>query len=462
MTSRTLIITALFLSLNGLSAAAVAQTSAQPWLSDRRIGEGGGIRTGNLEFHPGVAGEVGYDSNYFQNSGQEDATHNEPIVPTLRFRLTPSLSLSTLNQQRNTAAGGDARPKATFRLSAAATYNELWAADEEYADNISDQRNLGGNIGSVLALFPEDPWGADLLANFGRVVQPGNDPGISAGFNRNTVDAGAGVNWKPGGGLFDWRLGYGMTYQFFDDSDFSSQNSTTHNVSTRGRWRFFPRTALIYLGQAEFINYSDSTSRQNGSSPISASLGLNGLAADHFGLLVMAGWKSTFYENSPGVPVNNYDSFIGQAEMSWFLMPQPKLEPKGASVGLSSITTGYLRDIRNSLLGDYYQRDRIYGNFSYFAGGVFLMTFSTGYSLISHPETRFSATELQFAAFSENRVDATAFGEYRSTDTFALNATLRYNGSLNSTDIVAIPGRSDQDNVQFSRFEAYLGARWFY
>ena len=68
----------------------------QAWLSDRRVGEGIGIRVGNLELHPGVAGEFGYDSNYFQRSGEDE----EPLIAAYRLRITPSISLSTLGARR--------------------------------------------------------------------------------------------------------------------------------------------------------------------------------------------------------------------------------------------------------------------------------------------------------------------------------------------------------------------------
>src|SRR5438309_1416749 len=79
----------------GYSTAAFAQE--QMWLKDRRYGEGVGIRTGDLELHPGIAGEFGYDSNYFLRSDRDDG---EKPVDTLRLRITPSFSLSTISQQR--------------------------------------------------------------------------------------------------------------------------------------------------------------------------------------------------------------------------------------------------------------------------------------------------------------------------------------------------------------------------
>src|SRR4051812_25988210 len=85
--------------LGAISLEAHAQAQ-QPWLSDRRYGEGIGIRAGNLELHPGVSGEVGYDSNYFLRAPEEDP------ISAYRIRITPSLTLSTLGRQRTQSQSG--------------------------------------------------------------------------------------------------------------------------------------------------------------------------------------------------------------------------------------------------------------------------------------------------------------------------------------------------------------------
>src|SRR5476649_1438496 len=85
------------LLLGALPLTAHAQT--QPWLANRRYGEGIGVRVGDLELHPGISGEVGYDSNYFLRAPQEGP------LGSYRFRVTPSISLSTLGAQRSLGAG---------------------------------------------------------------------------------------------------------------------------------------------------------------------------------------------------------------------------------------------------------------------------------------------------------------------------------------------------------------------
>jgi len=97
------------------------------WLKDRRYTEGIGVRTGDLEIHPGIAGEVGYDSNVFLRStqtGVDNGAPNAPVVPSAVIRITPSLYLSTLGAQRRE---GDALPPAiAFRAGINATYRALF------------------------------------------------------------------------------------------------------------------------------------------------------------------------------------------------------------------------------------------------------------------------------------------------------------------------------------------------
>src|SRR3954447_15816518 len=94
--------------LGAISHQAHAQAQ-QPWLADRAAGEGIGVRVGNLELHPGIAAEVGYDSNYFLRAPAED-----PLA-AYRLRVTPSISLSTLGPQRRENGGGPATQSAVFR-----------------------------------------------------------------------------------------------------------------------------------------------------------------------------------------------------------------------------------------------------------------------------------------------------------------------------------------------------------
>ena len=73
---------ALLLPSGAYAQALVAQGDSPQWLKDRRYAEGVGVREGDLELHPGIAGEVGYDSNWFLRSssaiGQDSRQGPEP------------------------------------------------------------------------------------------------------------------------------------------------------------------------------------------------------------------------------------------------------------------------------------------------------------------------------------------------------------------------------------------------
>ncbi len=442
-------------------APAAVFAQSRPWLADRAYGEGMGIRTGDLELHPAVAGEIGYDSNYFQRSGEAGLPLDNPIYSAAVFRLTPSLTLSTLSAQRRLGDTGDVTPqKLNFRAGLNASYNELVGTGGGY--DFSQQRHIDGGANFHLDVLPMRPWGADILGNFMRSVQPSNDPAATSAWNRQTFRLGVGTTWRPGGGLFEWRVGYDFYYNYFEQPVFQTFNNAQHSVNTRGRFKFLPRTAVIYDAQTLFVRYGAANPVRNDGNIIQARLGLNGLITNHFALMALAGWAASYYEPTAAPVRANFDSVVGQAELKWYILPQPKLLPGAATVGLSSISLGVIRDLTNSYLADYYMRNRVYSSFSYFVGGRYLVDVQAGYSQISHPAFQRGGQTITGA--NENRVDAQIFTEYRMTDSFGVNATLRYDASLSNyyLPIVDAAGANrGQDNLAFRRFTGFLGVRWF-
>lgn len=453
MNVRSLLATAAALAAFGVSAAAQAQ-QASPWLSDRRAGEGIGIQAGNLELHPGIAGQIGYDTNYFQRAD------NEREIAAYRFRLIPSLSLQTLSGERQYGGKQKAPPKVNINAQVSATYNEFIAADGDDSDDVSRQRDVALNAGGSITILPQRPWGGDIHANYVRQIEPSNTPNRDIAFDRNTIVAGAGVTWTPGGGVFSWRLGYQFKTVLFERTAFRDFNNTTHQINTRGRWRFLPRTALLYRAEFGFLSYTRDGSTQASGQPMRAMVGLNGLITNRLAFLGMVGWGATFYDSNNGEPVQDFDSLVADAQLTYFIIADPSIEPDSAAVGLSSIAVGYKRNFQNSYLGNYFTLDRGYMKFSYFLGGQFVATVTGGLTHYSYPTSFFADGTVQSNEFGENRIDAELFGEYRLSDTFGLNGTVRYDANL-SRRVDASPGGASQDNLDFQRWQFYLGARWF-
>jgi len=404
-----------------------------------------GIRTGDLELHPGLGAEFGYDSNYFLRADDENP------IPALRLRIVPSFSLSTISQQRREADGGSPElPKVGFRAGVAASYNEYIATDSKDSDALSKQRNIGALGNLQLTILPGRPVGADIYADFLRSVQPSENPDFN--YNRITARFGGGLIWAPGGGMFDWRFGYEYGLTYFEQPDFRNLSNSYNQINTRGRWRFLPRTAFLYDATASFIRYTNSpTAGQLPSDPIRARIGLNGLVTPAFSLLAMVGWGASFYQ---GNLAQQFDGPIAQAELRWYITPNPGLDPSGAGLTLSSLAIGYNRDFFNSYLGDFFISDRGYINLSYFFGGKFLLVADAGIAAVKYPLV-FNANRVPInPSFTTWRPNGTLFGEYRVADSVGINTTLRYTANLTDVHVAA-------DNLQWKRIEAFIGLRWF-
>ncbi len=331
-----------------------------------------------------------------------------------------------------------------------------------------------------LDILPMRPLGAGLYAMYGRAIQPnvGNaDPNQS--FNRDDVNAGGEIITQPGSGTLDWRFGYQFHDAIFESNAGQPFDNITNEAYTRGRWLFRPRTALIYdasLGFTSYVNSSQALAAEGlvNSTPVRTRIGLNGLITDRFALLGIVGWGASFYDNPAGFGAQpQYDSVIGQAELKWFLSASPGIaNASDVGLALSSIAVGYTRDFQNSYLGNYYGVDRGYLKFSYFFAGRALVTLEGGVGAIEYPNILWQtgiagvgAGTLRHSAFTDTRADATLFSEYRFTDAFGINATLRYTANFSNTALPTLGTPNSPLNTQFdmswSRFEAFIGLRYF-
>jgi hypothetical protein len=423
-------------------AIAPLNAFAQAWVSNPDFSEGIGIRAGNLELHPSIGGEFGYDSNFLRTSGNSPS---ERIVDVLKLRVTPSLTLSTLGAARRNST---AAPSVVFTGGAYASYFELVPLGSEDSD-VRNRRNVTVGADAKLDIAPRGKIGADLGAAYARIIdtEGSSDDLAGEGFNRDTLRGGGGVSWRPGGGLFEWRVGYTATYNFFEDAAFDYLANLHHEIGTRGRWRFLPRSALLFDSTYTFVRYTHSDSPQSDGDSVRSRIGFHGLVTYHLALLGMLGWGSSFYEAKGGSAPRQFDSPIANAEVRWFIQPRPDLQEATIASGISSVALGYARSFSNSYYGSFYQRDRGYLQFSTFLVGAVAGGLEFGVSRVAYPEVG------PEPAFDQLRLDGRVFGEYRFTDTLAVNATVQYD-QVNSPTIA-------DDDLDYTRWQAYLGVRWF-
>lgn len=446
-------------------APAIAFAQDQAWLKDRRFSEGAGYLVGDFELHPGAAAEFGYDSNYLHRPPDDPRF---PPLPSLRLRLTPSLSFSTIGEQRREGAPP---PAVKFNGGASLTYNEFFPIEGVLEERraIRAQRNVGAEVDLNATFLQGHVWSGVVSASYLRTLT-GTDQGIATNaagqeeavtFNRDVVRGGAELIWTPGAGLLEWRLGYAFAGTFFEDSSFSSLTNLDNRITTRGRWRFLPRTSLMYDASFGFISYTSPAAVIDGgktsSHPVRARIGVNGLITPSFAVLALVGWGASFYTPKAS---ENFDSAIGQVELKWFLNPQnTNADGVAASpTSVSSISVGFLRDFYDSYIGTYYERDRGYLTFSYFYGGRFLVAVDGGAGPMRYPSVTVAGQTAPLNPFTDIRIDGSILAEYRFKDAFGVNATFRYNENINK-QAIPIAG-STPESLSYREIEAYLGFRW--
>jgi hypothetical protein len=420
---------------------------AQAWVGNPDFSEGVGIRAGNFELHPGIGAEFGYDSNYFRSSAEEG------VIDVFKLRITPSITLNTLRgARRNATKPADI----VFMAGAHVAYSEVFPAGAEQVAG-TNKHAIGFGGDTKLQVFPARKVGFDLSANYLRVVQTdgSSDDLAGEGFNRGTARGGGGVTWRPGGGQFEWRVGYAGTYNYFEGKSFDYLANFQHDFNTRGRWRFLPRSALLFDSNYVLVRYRGNTPQTDGDI-VRTRVGFHGLVTYHLSLMGLVGWASSFYRTNGDVSIQarQFDSMIGQAEARWLIQPRPDLDAATIATGLSSIAVGYARSFSNSYQGSFYQRDRGYVQFSAYLLGALVGGLDFGVSRVAFPAARGGITNRNDDGFKQLRLDARAFAEYRLTDTFAVNGTVHYD-QVNS-DRVA------QEDLSYSRWQAFVGVRYFW
>lgn len=462
-----------FLATTGLCALDARPAAAQGWLKDRRYAEGAGIKTGDFELHPGIGGEVGYDSNWFLRSNDEgpgvvNAAPATPRRDAAIFRVTPSFSFSTLGPQRTEGAEAQSNRMIVFRGSLSAT---LWGF---VGQEMSEQHNVSGDANLRLDIAPQRPVGFGVWAGYRRMIRPNAASADAAlGFNQSQLNGGAEAIFQPGSGTFDMRGGYQIYANLFEQTNGVPFSSLAHELSVRNRWRFRPRTALFSDTTLRLTTFPESDrafSYLANQTPVRSRFGINGLLTPRIGALASAGYGATFLQNAGAPQTKQFDSFLAQAELTYYFgVPDVAGgnggEPGQVSVLLSSWSLGYNRDFQQSLFTNFYHSDRIYTHAVVAGAGRMIVTLDGGFEFLRYPDVFANAGGGAPSAapttpeFTNHRISGTLFAEYRLSDSFGLNATFDYQQMLSDTRLPL--GGGQFFGLSWQRFQALAGARWF-
>lgn len=430
--------------------ASAGSAHAQEWLSDRERAEGPGFRVGNLELHPGLAAEGGYDSNVFlENSNRKGSGI---------LRLTGHLLLSTLGAERKEEGEAKQTPETTQMLQFRG------GLDVEYyhyfISNLND--NVAGNLSMNMLVNPKGPFTFGLREVFGRTIRPFTDSGagtISYGRNQNSARLDFGLRSR--GGLLSERLSYGIDVDFFDQNIFRYADSYTHVIESALRWRFLPSTAILHdlhvRIQRFYKSQSTSPTHLTNNVRVDTDIGLNGAFTNELSAAALVGYSAGFYK---AVDVQDFDSVNARAELRW--KPRQNIRT----------TLGYERDFHPSFVGNYYKSDKLYLKTNLLFVGALLVgadlsaAFTKSGVALSGPTGTMPLLGNQQHR-KDTRISAGLFSEYRFTNWLALNATFRYIADVTNYsfqqvfDAMGNPLIPDPSGA-YHRFEIWGGLRVFY
>jgi len=433
---------------------AVTPVGAQEWLADRQSGEGPGIKVGDsLVLHLGLGLEAGYDTNALYQASDPDQA--------VRLRITPYVDLGTPPRQpgQNATQGpATAQPKAQFNLGVATYYDHHFPvgnADAETINQINGANALGIDTKLNLVVFPQGKYSFLTDLSYLRTQQAyeTSDDSLRC---RHDLSPGVGVRFRPGGGTLSIEAGYRLRLVLFEDSDFGDQaNHHGHDVRVNTSWKVFPKTALVSRINFTPTFYIGGDSTKENSLPVRSLFGLQGLLADRFGLLLLAGYGVSNYERGP-----NFSSVIAQVELMFFATP------------VSTIRIGGERDFVDSYYANYYTKNGGYVSYSQLFGRVFLATLKGDVSGRQYARYNMLTPDGLGEPTTTDRVDVwlgvTLTLEYRATAWLSIMASARYSGDVtefgyNYADDPATPvDETAHVDSSFHKFEGFLGVRGHY
>jgi hypothetical protein len=435
--------------------------SAQAWLKDRAAAEGPGVKAGNLEVHPGIGTELGYDSNWFLRSSSSNrlalnaAGNGLPVVGIPVLRVTPSISISTLSGDRMGGASGDPQ-KVTFRVAGAVTHREYLSGDW------SNQRNTGGSANFELAIAPRQPLGAVLGAGFVRTVNPtaSGDPNLM--FGRNDALANGELVWAPGGGTLEIRAGYRGRFTFLDNND--ALNNNEHTGTARARWLFRPRNALFLDTSYGVLTYGKNTSDTRNLAPLRARFGTSGLITPRVGVMLAGGYGAAGLDAKAGDLAGDFAGLIGQGELRYFFDASALPGDVTEAASSNAVAVGALRDFQPGFLGSYNTITRGYARATYLWQGKIFASLEGGFSSIGFNALQFTQDaflgQKREGEFKNMRPDLQVFGEYRLSNALGVNATFRYSANSSNVGLRQDPQSASFVDLNWSRVEAFAGVRY--
>jgi len=325
-----------------LASAAFAQADAPT-----------GFKVGDGRFHLGASLSFGYDSY----------VGNFPVANTtpVQFKQEGDLLLIP-----SALVGFDLDTKSTgVHFNGSAGYYTFLGA---LSGHTPDASHIDANLGLQTAFNRDGPVEVQLGDNLVRSDRTQN-VAIGIGVLSLYNNARLGVPIHPGGGALEITPNVAWSVEFFEPllgGSSNTLNTMNYSALTGGlgaRWRFLPKTALVFDGNFVYQSYWQGPVNPD-AGLLKAQIGLAGLISTKLSVLAMIGWGFDFI----GQKAN---TLIAQAEISFLLNE------------FFTTKFGYVRTLAPVPVFGAYQDDRGYAElrftvarfFAAITGGVDYLTF---------------------------------------------------------------------------------------
>ena len=397
-----------------------------------------GIKIGDGRLHPYIDLELRYDSAAVLIPTGAPSTSTVPAVqphPELEFHIRPGFTLNVPSSWADFGLSGDADY---------VRYTGILTPGDE------DNSRIEGAANVNLILNREGAVEVDLNDAFSRSDHP-RDPSLGVGVLALYNIASVAVPIHPGGRALEITPKLSYAQEFYSPISslqaaglgFRPSDANYRNVQgdLDARWRFFPKTALLFT--ATLLDRSYPVAATNPRADLfRAQAGIAGLLTSRIAIQAKAGWGFDFGQSTG-------NGFLGMLEATYLFND------------FTTLKGGVLRTLEPASTYGTYLDTRPYVEARAFLSGRW-----TVHGLASYDWLQFSSAK---AVPTPSRTDTIlsfdAGPELQITRWFLMSAgyILGLRHSSSATNVAGtVPGGTRQQILNYTRHEAYLRATFTY
>ena len=401
--------------------------------------EGPGIRVlrDGLVLHPGVAAELGYDSNPLLAS---KSAHSGVL------RLRAHVDLATLPPQRldNTL------PTLEFRVGAAIEYRQYFSTDYR----VGNMAQVNAQSDAELTLFRGRPlslraWNQFLVTNDARNLEIASNQTFAPRiFDR----LGLLGTYRPGLGPLEIGLAESFRVDHYVQTELERSRALSNDIQLYGQLRVLPETLVRLEVRSSYVSFYGSGSPLPPSAPLRIIAGAQSMLWRWLGASLYLGYGNSLHHNVPPPATVQLIGNLGGVSYSGFV---GGLEARLHLLSRMRLSAGYARDFFDSIYASYFVDDRLYVHYEHGLWRSLLVraqfdTYFRGYGpLVAPPTFGYRAYRNGVTTRSDVLVALTAEATYRPLTFLEVGAS--YSVLDNETDFGFVDGTGTRNDAAFAK-----------